>query len=351
MSLREVIAQMRQTMASLGGEAAVLLQRLAARAIRGELRRLAGAGSRVWTPAAARAVVDRLRRMLVRLVAQLGAALGKALTSAAATSLADAALFFETGDRALLGHVLPLRPVAPTPAQIGLAREGVFKASLGRFGALLVHAVEGAAVATVLLGKPHRAGVDHVALALRRTAAAHAWELQRIAETEASAAYNAAQLEVLLAQDVPGDRMMKRLVATFDSRTGRDSVLLHGQVRPVREPFFDSHRGHFYMAPPNRPNDRELMVGHRPAWGEVVVDRWPVAEDRRAAPAPAATRRVPGQAIRSAKNLRAGDVLAAPGRPRIASVAERGGRIEVRTEQGLLLYFAAGAAIGVLAAS
>jgi len=350
MSLREVIAQMRQTMTSLGSEASLLLQRTVARAIRRALRGLAGVG-RIWTASAARAAVARLRLMLVRLVSQLGDILGKAMTAIAAKSLADAILFLETGDLALLGHVLPLRPVPSTPAQIGLAREGAYKASLGRFGAVLLHAAEGAAAATVLLGRPHRAGVDHVALAMRTAAAAHAWEIQRIAETEASAAYNTAQLEMLLAQDVPGDRMMKRLVTTFDSRTGRDSVLLHGQVRPVREPFFDSYRGHFYMAPPNRPNDRELMVGHRPAWGEVVADRWPAEESRPRARAPAPQPRTPGQAVRSARNLRAGDVLAAPGRPRIASVAERGRRIEVRTEQGLLLYFAAGATIGVLAAS
>ena len=51
------------------------------------------------------------------------------------------------------------------------------------------------------------------------------------------------------------------------------------------------------------------------------------------------------------EDLRAGDVLSSRGRPRIVDVEERGGRVTARTESGLLLYFAAGAAIGVLLSS
>ena len=205
-------------------------------------------------------------------------------------------------------------------------------------------------MATVLLGRPHHVALDVVAATLRRGAAAKAWELKRLADTEASAVYNLAQLETLIAQDVPGDRMLKRLVARFDARTGRDSVMLHGQRRPVREPFYDAQHGRFYMAPPNRPNDREVIVGERDRWNLAAEIFAPVPEDRPSRrPQP---RQAPsGTTTRRARNLRAGDRLDAPGRPRVTSVSEARGRIAVRTDSGLLLYFAAGAAIGILASS
>jgi hypothetical protein len=349
-SLREVIAGMQRAVAELGADALARQLRIVAKALRVWLRGLAQASGLVWTANAAREAMARLRAMLARLTAQLTKALGEGLTAAAARSMADAARFFEVGDLVYLGKARPLQQPQATAKQIGTAREGIYVASLGRFGAALLHAAEAAAVATVLLGRPRRVGVDAIALAIRREAASRAYELRRIAETETSAAYNAATMQVLLAQDVPEDRMLKRLVASFDSRTGRDSVMLHGQVRPVRETFFDGVNGHFFMAPPNRPNDRELMVGQRSSWPISAAYLQPDPEDR---PVVAVQRpkRAPGQAVRKARNLRAGDVLAAPGRPRVAHVSERGGRIAVQTEQGLLLYFAAGTAIGVLATS
>jgi hypothetical protein len=80
--------------------------------------------------------------------------------------------------------------------------------------------------------------------------------------------------------------MLKRLVSTFDSKTGRDSIRVHGQVRPVRDPFFDGNR--YYQAPPNRPNDREVLVPHRAEWGERVpplVRVPPEQRDETSAPA------------------------------------------------------------------
>lgn len=91
-----------------------------------------------------------------------------------------------------------------------------------------------------------------------------------------SAAWNGTQLAALQSEDDPddddGDRMLKKLVAHFDNVTGRDSVLLHGQTRPVDKPFFDSFHGVTYMAPPNRPNDREVIVGWRKSYGDVFDD-------------------------------------------------------------------------------
>jgi hypothetical protein len=60
---------------------------------------------------------------------------------------------------------------------------------------------------------------------------------------------------------------MKKLVAIFDKVTGLDSRLLHGQTRLVTELFEDVVSRKKFDAPPNRPHDREIVVGWRQRWG------------------------------------------------------------------------------------
>ena len=95
------------------------------------------------------------------------------------------------------------------------------------------------------------------------------YRAERIVRTEMSYAYgvtNQACLEKTAAQ-VP--QLMKRLVATFDARTGADSKKLNGQTVPVDAPFIWLREGPGgverveYMQPPNRPNDREVVIPWR----------------------------------------------------------------------------------------
>ncbi len=86
----------------------------------------------------------------------------------------------------------------------------------------------------------------------------------RIVRTECMGAYNRAHHEtVRQADEVTGD-FVKILSATFDDRTGADSYAVHGQIRRPDEDF-DGWYGP-YEAPPNRPNDREIIVPHRTVW-------------------------------------------------------------------------------------
>lgn len=86
----------------------------------------------------------------------------------------------------------------------------------------------------------------------------------RIVRTETAAAYGKSQLETLNASNEELGDMVKILCATFDERTGADSYAVHGQIRRPDEPF-ESWFGE-YMHPPNRPNDREIIVPHRISW-------------------------------------------------------------------------------------
>lgn len=117
---------------------------------------------------------------------------------------------------------------------------------------------------------------------------------ERIVRTEVMGAHNRATWEAMRAVDEQvGGGMVKVLVATFDGRTGSDSYAVHGQIRLPNEPF--QWWGGNYQAPPNRPNDREIMVMHSVEWpipGEMeqrsdgeVAARWR-EEGRKGSPPP-----------------------------------------------------------------
>ena len=96
------------------------------------------------------------------------------------------------------------------------------------------------------------------------------YRAERIVRTEGAYAYGATGQRNLteVAQQVP--RLMKRLVATRDVREGEDSKQLDGQTVAWNEPFVWNKpvRGGgvevvYYMHPPNRPHDREVVVPWR----------------------------------------------------------------------------------------
>ncbi len=108
-----------------------------------------------------------------------------------------------------------------------------------------------------------------------------------------AAAYNRSGWEgAREAHDQLGD-VCKILSATFDDRTGWDSYQVHGQIRRIDEPFVSAFGR--YMHPPNRPNDREVVVPHRLSWSipkylvwktdADVLERWRY-EGRKGPPPP-----------------------------------------------------------------
>lgn len=87
---------------------------------------------------------------------------------------------------------------------------------------------------------------------------------ERIVRTESMNGSNRAIWEANKGADEQLGDVVKILSATFDDRTGADSVAVHGQIRRPNEAFewWDG----LYQHPPNRPNDREVVVTHRIAW-------------------------------------------------------------------------------------
>lgn len=365
MTPREAIARMRRNLGRLSGAALDRQIRLVSATIRQMQRDLARAHRGTWTEMSKAAALVVLRAGLADMYRRQGEALGEDLARTTDVSWKDARVYLRVADKAFLGAARPLRFEAAgwlerEAAVVGQTRLANYRVSLARYGSTLSQAVEDAASRAVLLGRSYEHAIDEVAARLRAEAGLREWEIRRLVQTEVSAAYNTVQLDAMIEEDTPEDPMLKRLVATFDRKTGRDSVMLHGQTRPVREPFYDASRGREYMAPPNRPHDREIVVGWRKGYGKpppATHDGHPLNEpgedgeprlaasakpprDRPAAPGMPRTQR--------ARNLRSGDVLAVPGRPRIASVRETESRVVVETDTGSRLLFALGTIVSVM---
>lgn len=99
------------------------------------------------------------------------------------------------------------------------------------------------------------------------------WKLQRIARTEFHNVYNLGKFNGLLqTRDEVLPDLKKALFHPKDARTGADSdyAASLNLVVPLDEPFKYKWRGKMrvFMTPPDRPNDRSVMVPYRESWNE-----------------------------------------------------------------------------------
>lgn len=116
---------------------------------------------------------------------------------------------------------------------------------------------------------------------------------ERIVRTEVMGVHGAAAWEAGRDANQQLGDMVKILSATFDNRTAADSYAVHGQIRKLDQAFGSWNGPHMY--PPQRPNDREVVVNHRISWpippelawkseGE-IAGRW--AKEKRSGAMPA----------------------------------------------------------------
>lgn len=107
------------------------------------------------------------------------------------------------------------------------------------------------------------------------------WRAERIVRTELHYAHSAVKFEAMKATEKKiGSPLFKRLIETFDDRTGDDSFILHGQTVPLSKPFVwkrKTRKGGWvveaFMFPPNRPNDRAVVIPWDPTWEETEGER------------------------------------------------------------------------------
>lgn len=235
------------------------------------------AGTVSWSLSDRMAVQAMVARAYRQVYAEAQGAFLDGIEEAVTAAQSNTATLLATLDKRHLGVVRALRFDTlrwwdHTNKTIGAVRLRQYQQSFARYGGKAITAVENGIARATLTGKKWTQMRDDVWKAVRKEVNGKQWMVDRIVRTEMSAAYNGTTLNALHEEDDPNDRMMKRLVATFDNRTGKDSPLLHGQLRKVGDPFFDPKRGIWYQAPPNRPNDREVVAGWRSSYGTALGD-------------------------------------------------------------------------------
>jgi hypothetical protein len=97
------------------------------------------------------------------------------------------------------------------------------------------------------------------------------WKLHRIARTELHHVYNVGKLNSLkYVKETTLPDIKKALYHPMDSRTAADSKLAAQMnlIVPVDQPFRYRWKGDWreFMVPPDRPNDRSIMIPYRQVW-------------------------------------------------------------------------------------
>ena len=97
------------------------------------------------------------------------------------------------------------------------------------------------------------------------------WKLNRIVRTEMHNIYNYTKMKGLgQVQETLIPDMKKSLMHPMDSRTGDDSKLLSARnpVVDINEPFVFKFKGkeRVFQFPPDRPNDRAILIPFREVW-------------------------------------------------------------------------------------
>lgn len=289
-----------------------------------------------WGASAQEAMTREVDRSLGRLASALGLSLLAARALAARSAYADVGAYLTAGDRMLIDPRSPRVQIDPEgdPELDPSPEERRRTLLLFLAFAAAVLALVRARAASITPGTRVKDAKIVLQVSAASAITAKRWMAETITRTEMARAYNgaswramrktpavpapppprarAATMRAPVPAAVPtapaplpiplpsgtgerrivvrGARMMKRLVATFDKRTGKDSIVLNGQTVPVEEKFFDPYIAGYYDHPPNRPRDREVVVPWREAWGPArtveVTGEARRATDKAAADAP-----------------------------------------------------------------
>lgn len=272
----QLLEQQRAHIDKAQGQIAARQRRLARAALVDLDRGLGRLRPGSWGEASHRAAMVMLGQAMRTLVGRQVGDLGAGLSEVTKMSARDAAKLLTTLDEHYLGSVRPLRFDTAawweaTDKRIGQVRLREFARSFQRYGGQAVADIEDELGKRILTGESWDKARAKVWESTRDVVGDRQWMVDRIVRTEVHAAYNGTTLAALHEENDMADPMLKRLVATFDHRTGQDSVFVHGQTKPLAEKFEDN-MGRRYDAPPNRPHDREIVVGWRKSYGQDMPD-------------------------------------------------------------------------------
>jgi hypothetical protein len=266
---------------------------------------LDGPGGESFTATQLRVTLAQVRDTLRSLKGDLKAAVEAQADEAAEQQTASTVRYLNVAERAYRGvnQRLPIREAAlldsvsaGTEASVlrrlsGDPENPASRGILDRYGESVIGKFEEALQLRFVARQPWAEVRDALVGESPFLQGAPASWAERIVRTETMNANNRAGWEAMRGANAELGDMVKILMATFDDRTGADSIAVHGQIRHMEEAF-ESWFG-LYQHPPNRPNDREIVVPQRLSWplpptlaqrpDAEVLSRW-VVEGRKGSP-------------------------------------------------------------------
>jgi hypothetical protein len=288
-SYRAVIVDQQQQLAKLVKIAGVApVRRLYEEMLRDLERKLGAATSGTFDAQRLMGAVAQVRMGIARLARDVAGSVQTGADvvglHAARTLLQDAAVL----DRHFTGAIrpIPLLQSARLRGMVAGKVESVMRVhetTMARYGVRVVRRMESELGQSLALGESQGQAIDRVA-----KAGALEWHgAERIVRTEMSFAASASAREAAdqQAEELDGDlwtRWTEHVTdegVPLDDRVGVDSEAMHGQVAPPGGMFTqpptsrdgedvgDSLVGRQWASPPNRPNDRAVLVPWRASWG------------------------------------------------------------------------------------
>lgn len=148
-----------------------------------------------------------------------------------------------------------------------------YDASLDAYSADLRAQITGQIMNSLIARDSTRRTVSQLVSSVGQFFLGEEWKLTRIVRTEMHGVYNYSKINGMkdLQQDELPD-LMKTLMHPMDSRTGQDSKALaqDNPIIPIDEPFKFKWHGkvRIFQSPPDRPNDRSVLVPYRRVWSK-----------------------------------------------------------------------------------
>lgn len=241
------------------------------KSIRQELvDRLAKAPRGSFTAQHIRGVLGQVEGAIAAMTSHLGGATIQGSKKAALKGVDHLIKELNVFDEKFTGAVTPINLnaalIAEDTAKLLVTR---YKTNLNAYGSnLLAQISNGLFSATI-----GETSYDEVVGRISNFFNAEEWKLRRIVRTELHGVYNRAKIEGLQELDDEGEEFLKTLMHPMDARTGDDSKFAATQalVARINEPFHYVWNGkhRVFMTPPDRPNDRSIMIPYRKEWGRV----------------------------------------------------------------------------------
>jgi len=147
-----------------------------------------------------------------------------------------------------------------------------YEASLDAYGADLRSQITSNIVQSLAMRDTQDRTVSRLVSDTGRFFMGEEWKLNRIVRTELANVYNFSKMQGMSeVQDQTIPDLKKALMHPMDRRTGDDSKEL-ARINPVvdiGEPFRFKWKGQerVFQFPPDRPNDRSILVPYREEWG------------------------------------------------------------------------------------